>query len=523
VSAIRRAVVVLTALGMLLPSAVTTLHTPSPAARPQSGPGRPAPGWFQVVGRSALLARGMNAALAIAGHYAYIGSRTDGSHAHAGVLVVDIAQPARPRIVGQIAPPDEGNPGETSRELRVWPRQHLLLVLNFACSPAFQACAEGATVTSTVRVYDIAGRHAAAPRCVATYTPSRQPHEFFLWVDPHRPDRALLYLSTPSLAGDNLLVTDISQARAGRFREIATWTAHIRDPTADTRLHSLSVSPDGRRAYLAYLGAGVLIADTSDLAAAAPHPRIRLLTPVANRAHWGNPGAHSAVALFGRPYLFVTDEVYGTFAGLPVGRGCPWGWTRLLDIHDPTRPRLAGQYKIYPYNDPASCRSVPPDREMAASFSPHNPTLTPHLAFVTWHSGGLQAVTIADPAHPRQAAAFLPAPLATVQTEDPILSSGRDKVVLWSYPIITHGLIYVVDLRNGLYILRYHGPFAAEVACIHFLEGNSNLGDTLQLARPRVHAAPCRFPPPARPVPACSGGRENDSAAGRCPSGRAAL
>ncbi len=48
---------------------------------------------------------------------------------------------------------------------------------------------------------------------------------------------------------------------------------------------------------------------------------------------------------------------------------------------------------------------------------------------------------------------------------------------MWSYPIIKEGLIYVVDIRNGLYILKYHGPFEEEVAAIRFLEGNSNLGE----------------------------------------------
>jgi hypothetical protein len=52
---------------------------------------------------------------------------------------------------------------------------------------------------------------------------------------------------------------------------------------------------------------------------------------------------------------------------------------------------------------------------------------------------------------------------------------------MWSYPIIKDGLIYVVDIRNGLYILRYTGPRAGEVREIEFLEGNSNLGTALEL------------------------------------------
>ncbi|HET7870274.1 MAG TPA: hypothetical protein VFM85_08145 [Actinomycetota bacterium] len=66
-------------------------------------------------------------------------------------------------------------------------------------------------------------------------------------------------------------------------------------------------------------------------------------------------------------------------------------------------------------------------------------------------------------------------------TEDPALSRGTNKVVMWSYPIICKGLIYAIDIRNGLYILRYTGPHADEVANIGFLEGNSNLGDALKL------------------------------------------
>jgi len=50
-------------------------------------------------------------------------------------------------------------------------------------------------------------------------------------------------------------------------------------------------------------------------------------------------------------------------------------------------------------------------------------------------------------------------------------------------PSVRDSLIYVIDIRNGLYILRYTGPHAGQVAGIRFLEGNSNLGDAVRLAR----------------------------------------
>jgi hypothetical protein len=431
---------------------------------PTTAPPTPSTGSFELIGHSPLFGRGMNAGLAVHGSYAYVGSRTDGSHADAGVLVVDISNPANPQIVYQIGPPHEGLLGQTSRELRVWPEQELLLVLNFFCEQGLHDC-HPASAPPDVSFYDISGANAAAPVLIARHPLGRTPHEMFMWDDPNVPGRALLYLSTPSRSGDNLLVLDISQARQGLFYEVASWSA----PPGQFRatLHSMSVSVDGRRAYLAHLQDGFMVLDTSDLAQGLPSPQIRLITPLENWVRIG-PGAHSAVKLFGKPYALITEEVYGR---------CPWGWMRLLDVTDETRPQYVAEHKIYPYNTSEHCGTVAADRYWSTSFSTHNPTVTNNLAFISWHSGGLQAVSIADPLQPVQVAEFLPAPLSSVGTEDPALSSGPDKVVMWSYPVIKDGLLYVVDIRNGLFVLRYHGPYAEEVAAIRFLEGNSNLGE----------------------------------------------
>ena len=155
--------------------------------------------------------------------------------------------------------------------------------------------------------------------------------------------------------------------------------------------------------------------------------------------------------------------------------GCPWGWVRVIDIKNPAAPKVASEFRL-PVNDPNTCASTAPDREHLSSFSAHNPTLTEHLAILTWHSAGLQAIDMTDPRQPKSAAQFVPQPLPAVQTEDPALSSGRDKVVMWSFPVIKDGLIYAIDLRNGLYILKYKGPYEAEVANAKYLDGNSNSG-----------------------------------------------
>ncbi len=97
------------------------------------------PGSFDLVGHNPLLNRGMNAALAVHKQYAYIGSRTDGKNGNAnnaGVMVVDVSNPTSPFIAHQMGPPYEGNPGESSRELRVWRSQEVLIVLHTNCGGA---------------------------------------------------------------------------------------------------------------------------------------------------------------------------------------------------------------------------------------------------------------------------------------------------------------------------------------------------------------------------------------------------
>jgi hypothetical protein len=512
-------------------SAVRSSGEPLPAGsggQPAGGPLvsdlRTTPGSLEQVGHSPLLNRGMNAAPAVKGDYAYVGSRTDGTHLNSGVLVVNVSRPSRPRVVGEIGPPNEGNPGETSRELRIWPRQNLLMVLNHGCSELIHRCVGGQAVRSTIRFYDISGRNAARPELVSTFLPSRSrpqvPHEFFLWVDPDDPKRALIYYTNPSSADQELIVTDISGARKGRFTEIDEFKVDLPENGMDNRLHSLGISNDGTRGYLAYLGGGFMVVDTSDFANETPNPQVRLITPVEQRVFWTDPGAHSAVKLFGRPFALTTDEVYGKLGGVLPDHGCPWGWVRTIDIADEQRPSVIGEYRVAPHNFPGYCPEAPPDQENLSSQSAHNPTLTPNLALVTWHSRGFQLISIEDPRQPRRVAEFSPQPLAAVQTEDPALSSGRDKVVMWSYPIVKDGLIYLVDLRNGLYILRYRGPCQEEVRSVDFLEGNSNLGDALRFeesATGTSYAGGCAGGNTA-PEPASSEARPGSAAAAAPPA-----
>src|SRR2546430_2914952 len=81
------------------------------------------PGTLEEVGHDDLGARGLNSALALADHCAYVGSRGQGP-----ILIEDIADPAHPHGVGSLP----GRPLTTARELRAVPARRLLIVLSYA-------------------------------------------------------------------------------------------------------------------------------------------------------------------------------------------------------------------------------------------------------------------------------------------------------------------------------------------------------------------------------------------------------
>ena len=429
----------------------------------------------KLVGHDPLFNRGMNAALAIYDHYVYVGNRTDSSsicvgaagmpsgdtcpHPHPGILIVDIKNPANPKVVGEIGKPYAGNIGITTRELRVWPDKRLLIVMDFRCSNAIHACQKGtdAQFPFDIAFFDLTDPE--QPRFVSRYVPTShagkqvKPHEMFLWVDPSDHGRALLYLSTPTISKDpsnpNLIVADISRVSQGApATEIAeaNWnnlypgTDRADYPTVPSSrdtcgpydcnlfLHSISVSVDGTRAFLSMEAGQFLVLNTTSVARDTSPGGVLslngdLITSPLHRPVWGQTPAdphavpenckkacangHSAVKVPGRPLVVTTDEVYGTFTDPKFG--CPWGWERLIDISDESHPKIVGEFKV-PQDEQSFCGG-PYDgaaTEQFTSYSSHNPTVLRDLAIVSWHSGGLQVTDISDAAHPVRAAAFFP-------------------------------------------------------------------------------------------------------------------
>ena len=84
---------------------------------------------------------------------------------------MDVANPARPFIANQMGPPYEGNPQESSRELRVWRSQDILIVLHTNCGGATAHVCQTPS-RSSFRYYDIRGENAVKPKLLGGDLPA---------------------------------------------------------------------------------------------------------------------------------------------------------------------------------------------------------------------------------------------------------------------------------------------------------------------------------------------------------------
>src|SRR5919197_4926863 len=453
--------IVLAALALVVSFAVPAVVRGDVTVAPGSG----TPGTsrnFVLVGHNALFNRGMNAALAVwekgGRTYAYVGNRTDGSntcgigdprravdpnscpHVHPGILILDVTDPNDPDVVGEIpasaaVPNAAGQPvGVTSRELRVWPDKNLLIELAFRCSSVIHACPPGNDTTFPFyyKFWDISDP--VHPQLIETHVTRSatgqaiKPHEFYLWVDPKNADRAVLYESTPSVSVNpdrpNFVVEDISAVPSGGPVHLVpqgNWNQFFPD-AANPANYDFDLS-----------------------------------------LHSMTPGPDGMTT-----YLAYLRGGFGILDTSKIAKNeVPPGTVENLndDLITPVPFLTWGTGPHCEGHTAAGCSeshsAVPvPGRPYVVTVDEVYGTLTADS--FGWPWGWIRLIDVRDPVHPRIV--------------------GEYKL-LQNSPAFQGSPIYAVDIRNGLYIVKYTGPHRGEVQQLDFLEGNSNLGDALKLAR----------------------------------------
>jgi hypothetical protein len=210
--------------------------------------------------------------------------------------------------------------------------------------------------------------------------------------------------------------------------------ATISMPSIGLRVHGLSISEDGNRAYVVSTGSvaladlgkpdapttnGFVIMDTSEIQARKPNAQFRPISTTLVRD--GSTAQHTIpVKIRGKSYLVHIDEggSGGISSAAQFTSACAAGMTpfpraRLFNIEDETKPVEVSKLMLE-VHDPKNCAAVAPDIAGLSIFtygshycSVDNKANATTLACGYFNSG-IRVFDIRDPVRPREIAYFNP-------------------------------------------------------------------------------------------------------------------
>ncbi len=214
--------------------------------------------------------------------------------------------------------------------------------------------------------------------------------------------------------------------------EMPDWWGHA------NRLHH--ALRHGDRLWAGCWHAGLRIIDVADITAPRTIGEYNYHPPYPEPSH-----TFMAVpfAVGGRQIAIAIDEedqYYGA-AEAAARRGRPHANLWVFDVTDPSDMKPLSLYQVSEADSPWS--RAPGTRFGAHQFQEH---MTDTRVYCAWFSGGLRIVDIADPLAPREVGYFIPEPVnghAAPQTND-VDVDGR-------------GLVYLVDRFTGFDIVEFDG------------------------------------------------------------------
>ena len=388
--------------------------------------------------------------------FAYLSSHRGGECRAAGVRVVDVRSPRRPRRVASFADGrSEPLAGESWTEKTIVRRVSTPSFSGDLAVTTFQACSRGAL--QGFGLYDVTNP-ASPERLAIVRTQPRGSHEIWLHA---RGDRVYVYtaiiyselLSSPDYdprtrtartPGDpDFRIYDVTAPT--QPREVGSWGAwrSLRvDPTrglgaaggaaAANFVHSVITNAAGTRAFLSYWDLGTVILDIRD----PTRPRYLGRTRFAS----GSVGnAHSAWLGRRERLLIQTHE---TQNGRPV----------LYDVSRPTRPVRLAEVRLPSSVLAAGRRQPAAARHDAFSLrdSVHDPKIRGNRAFFSWYGQGVVLADIANPRKPRFLARFLP---RATPDHGEMLCEGHSCRSVWGV-YVDGDVVYASDMLSGLWVLR---------------------------------------------------------------------
>jgi hypothetical protein len=377
----------------------------------------------RLIGHSDLNGWGDAFQVVVRNGIAYVAA--SGDSGHEGTTILDVRDPAAPRVIAQMPAP-EGTHSHKTQLIDDF------LVVNHEQMRTY----EGTAFRPGIRVIDIADP--TNPRDVAFLpTGGRGVHRPI--VDPER-RRAYLSTRDDDAIGQLLWIVDLTDP--ARPERIGRWWHAGQEPGSEREaggglgrtLHE--ARPLGDRLYLAYLDGGLAVLDISDPSA----PRLTG-TQIVSGAY--APHHHTPWPLPERNLLLVTHETIRPLCEEPPA----FLW--ICDISDPDRPTPISTVMPEPI-DPITKLPVSGDFcQRGGRYGAHNLWADGgDLVYVAWFNAGLRVINIRDPHRPAETGFWIaPAP------------AGRPASQANDVFVDDRGLIFLTDRwGGGLDILEYTGP-----------------------------------------------------------------
>ncbi len=399
----------------------------------------------------------------VQGNYAYVGHMEP----PLGTSIIDISDPANPKIVAQLKTPDEFSHTHKVRvvgdlmytnveqDQRHFLRQGAALPdirtrlageLGREASPAEVAAAAG------VSEADIAPLDAARERgyhsggfCIYDISDKTDPkllvHEKTFGFGVHRfdVDENYAYISTEmeGYVGNILVIYDI--ADPAKPVEVSRWSMpgqHVAGGETPTwtgyknRLHHAMRS--GNELWAACWQAGLRIIDVSDIKNPKTIGEYDYHPPIPEPSHTFMPLEQE---IDGRRIAIVIDEEH------KHQKGRLHGFMWVFDVTDPSAMKPLSIFDVSELDSPWG--------RGAGRFGAHQfrEKMDSTLVYLTWFAGGLRVVDVADPHLPKEVAHFIPEPVKGAVSPQ---SNDVD--------VDANGLIYLLDRDWGLDILEMKLP-----------------------------------------------------------------
>lgn len=353
----------------------------------------------------------------------------------AGVNVLDMSDPAEPKLATRLLSPAMLSPHES-------------LVLSQKRGLLVAVAGNPATAPGVVDIYDVSAD------CTNPVLKSSTPTAILGHESGISPDGNTFYAG--SAGGSTLVAVDISNPSVPR----TLWGGRYAS-------HGLSISDDGTRAYVAGVGgggfedSGLIILDTSQVQAREPIPQVTEIS----RTSWPSmsiPQNALPVTIDGHPYVVEIDE-FGALSEVGAGR--------IIDIADEANPKVVSDLRLE-VHQPENFDEISGDPgagNATGGYSGHYcnvPRRTdPGIVACGMGVSGLRVFDIRDPHHPKEiayynspvkASSFFPGPSNWVLSS-PTFAPERGEI--WYSDGLTG--FHAVRVTNGVWPFTGNAPAAA--------------------------------------------------------------